>query len=162
MTSPVLPLIVVLGAYSIGRLARGGVPGPDPMPVWLTFLIGLPGVIFPPASVLLVVLYRRLVQGRGLTGPEAKVAPTRGPGAGRYRARLARELAAAEAEAVPAQPSARSRWVLTGALAVHAATLPIWALIGLVVAGTSGGKRSRALGGIVGRVPKIKGFIVLK
>ena len=33
---------VVLG-FAIGGLARWAVPGPDPMPAWLTIFIGLTG-----------------------------------------------------------------------------------------------------------------------
>jgi uncharacterized membrane protein YeaQ/YmgE (transglycosylase-associated protein family) len=72
------------------------VPGPDPLPLWATVALGVAGSLIaglvtwvfaggPPgllsalvAAVVLLVLYRRLVQKRGITGPEAKRAPIRG------------------------------------------------------------------------------------
>ena len=36
-------LSVVLSAFVIGALARFALPGPDPMPFWLTLLLGLGG-----------------------------------------------------------------------------------------------------------------------
>lgn len=104
--------------FLLGAAARWIVPGPDPMPLWLTIAIGLTasavgggiaagifgsthvttsrGHIF--ATLLLeiavatgvVVAYRRLVQHRALTGPEARRFPTRGVGIARMRERLRR------------------------------------------------------------------------
>jgi uncharacterized membrane protein YeaQ/YmgE (transglycosylase-associated protein family) len=87
---------VLLSGFLIGALARWAVPGPDPMPVWLTIVIGLVGsfagggvaaAIFGTkqdsgsifaillgsiiASTLLVIAYRRFVQHRPITGPDA-------------------------------------------------------------------------------------------
>jgi len=96
----VLTLLVMLaiGGLLIGGLARLAVPGPDPMPIWLTIAIGLGGslaggvvayaILGRPGgflfgyagAVLLVILYRRIVQKRGITGPEARARPTRGWG----------------------------------------------------------------------------------
>jgi uncharacterized membrane protein YeaQ/YmgE (transglycosylase-associated protein family) len=96
----VLGLLVglLIGGFLIGALARLAVPGPDPMPVWLTIGIGLGGsllggliayaVLGRPGgflvgyagAVVLVILYRRVVQKRGITGPEARARPTRGWG----------------------------------------------------------------------------------
>jgi uncharacterized membrane protein YeaQ/YmgE (transglycosylase-associated protein family) len=96
----VLGLLVglLIGGFLIGALARLAVPGPDPMPVWLTIGIGLGGsllggliayaVLGRPGgflvgyagAVVLVILYRRVVQKRGITGPEASARPTRGWG----------------------------------------------------------------------------------
>jgi uncharacterized membrane protein YeaQ/YmgE (transglycosylase-associated protein family) len=83
----------------IGALARLAVPGPDPMPVWFTIAVGAAGsiiaglvsqwlfedpnggfVIALLAAIGIVIAYRRFVQGRGITGPSAKRAPTRGVG----------------------------------------------------------------------------------
>ena len=89
---------LAIGGFIIGAVARLAVPGPDPMPVWLTIAIGLAGffvggliayVVFGlsrnfifgyVAAVLLVILYRRVVQKRGITGPEARARPKRGWG----------------------------------------------------------------------------------
>ncbi len=99
--------IMVLG-FVTGGLARLAVPGPDPMPVWLTVGIGLAGswgggaiaaaiwgwnattaVSFVGfiAAVLLVVGYRRVVQKRPITGPDAFKFPERGFGIDRFRQR---------------------------------------------------------------------------
>jgi uncharacterized membrane protein YeaQ/YmgE (transglycosylase-associated protein family) len=93
-----LLLGLLIGGFLIGALARLAVPGPDPMPVWLTIGIGLGGsllggliayaVLGRPGgflvgyagAVVLVILYRRVVQKRGITGPEARARPTRGWG----------------------------------------------------------------------------------
>jgi uncharacterized membrane protein YeaQ/YmgE (transglycosylase-associated protein family) len=101
-------LAVMFAAFVTGALARLAVPGPDPMPAWLTLLIGLVGSIVGGAiavaiagknaywaglggllaSVLLVVAYRRFVQKRPLTGPGALRFPERGFGVSEYRRRL--------------------------------------------------------------------------
>jgi uncharacterized membrane protein YeaQ/YmgE (transglycosylase-associated protein family) len=91
-------LLLILGGFILGALARLGVPGPDPMPFWLTAVIGIGGSILGglvaqlllgrPGSLLLayfgavvlVILYRRFVQGRGITGPAARARPRRGWG----------------------------------------------------------------------------------
>ena len=91
-------MILIVGGFLIGALARLAVPGPDPMPIWLTIAIGICGAILGGlaadlllgkpgslllayiGSVVLVILYRRLVQKRGITGPEARARPTRGWG----------------------------------------------------------------------------------
>jgi uncharacterized membrane protein YeaQ/YmgE (transglycosylase-associated protein family) len=91
-------LLLVVGGFLLGALARLAVPGPDPMPFWLTAAIGIVGSILGGlvanllfgrpgslllayfAAVLLVILYRRFVQKRGITGPEARARPKRGWG----------------------------------------------------------------------------------
>jgi uncharacterized membrane protein YeaQ/YmgE (transglycosylase-associated protein family) len=96
-------IVIAVGGLIIGGLARLAVPGPDPMPVWLTMMIGIGGsliggivsrlflgtaggVVFAVlGAVLLVILYRRVVQGRGITGPAAREAPTSGVGLRRRR-----------------------------------------------------------------------------
>jgi uncharacterized membrane protein YeaQ/YmgE (transglycosylase-associated protein family) len=104
----------VFFGFAIGALARWAVPGPDPMPAWLTIFIGLSGsligggVVFALAgtdtrgdlyfsilasiavAALLVIAYRRFIQGRPVTGPEAQRLPTRGFGIPRLRQRLER------------------------------------------------------------------------
>lgn len=103
-------IALLLSAFVTGALARFAVPGPDPMPAWLTVAIGLGGsligwgivvaAIGPDASwvaiasflaaTALVVLYRRFVQKRPLWGPEAYRFPERGFGVRAYRERLQR------------------------------------------------------------------------
>ena len=96
-------LIMVFGFIS-GGLARLAVPGPDPMPVWLTVAIGLAGSAGGGAiaiaiwgrgtqavglfafigAIVLVVGYRRFIQKRPITGPDALKFPTRGVGIDRF------------------------------------------------------------------------------
>ena len=99
--------IMVMG-FVTGALARLAVPGPDPMPVWLTVGIGLAGswgggaiaaaiwgwgnttavsLIGFIAAILLVTAYRRFVQKRPFSGPEAQKFPERGWGMDRFRQR---------------------------------------------------------------------------
>ena len=84
---------VLASAFVTGALARLAVPGPDPMPIWMTTAIGIGGsliggilsrLIFgTPTSfffaflgaVLLVVLYRKFVQHRPITGPGVRRPP---------------------------------------------------------------------------------------
>lgn len=96
-------------AFVTGALARFALPGPDPMPPWLTIAIGFLGTLAGSAIVLgiwgrhaaswaglasffvavgLVVLYRRFVQKRPLWGKEAYRFPERGFGVDQYRERL--------------------------------------------------------------------------
>jgi uncharacterized membrane protein YeaQ/YmgE (transglycosylase-associated protein family) len=103
-------IAVLISAFVTGGLARFAVPGPDPMPAWLTVAIGLAGsligwgivaaAIGPDpawtgivgflAAVALVIAYRRLVQKRAVWGPEAYRFPQRGFGVDAYRERLTR------------------------------------------------------------------------
>jgi uncharacterized membrane protein YeaQ/YmgE (transglycosylase-associated protein family) len=87
----------------VGTLARLAIPGPDPMPWWLTLGVGLVGAFLGGgigyalggvlgyvlgaviAASLLIVGYRRVVQRRGITGPDAQRPPTRGFGIRRRR-----------------------------------------------------------------------------
>jgi uncharacterized membrane protein YeaQ/YmgE (transglycosylase-associated protein family) len=93
VVSAILGLII--GGALIGALARLAVPGPDPMPIWLTIVIGAVGanvggaigfallgaygVFFGALTVaiLLVIAYRRFVQHRPITGPAARLPPKR-------------------------------------------------------------------------------------
>jgi uncharacterized membrane protein YeaQ/YmgE (transglycosylase-associated protein family) len=100
-------LLVLFFGFITGSLARLAVPGPDPMPVWLTVAIGLAGSVAGGAiaigiwgkgtqaiglfsflgAVLLVVAYRRFVQKRPLTGPDALKFPDKGFGIDRFQER---------------------------------------------------------------------------
>ena len=91
---------VLISGFIIGGLARWAVPGPDPMPVWMTILLGVLGsaiggsiaaalfgtsvdsgtafsaLLFSIlAASLLVIAYRRYVQHRPITGPDAYRSP---------------------------------------------------------------------------------------
>ena len=98
-------------AFVTGALARFALPGPDPMPPWLTVAIGLAGTAIGTGLVLgiggrgaaswsalasfgvavvLVVIYRRFVQRRPLWGKGAYRFPERGFGVEQYRERLKR------------------------------------------------------------------------
>jgi len=98
-------ILVMFFGFITGGLARLAVPGPDPMPVWLTVAIGLVGSAAGGAiaiaiwgrgtqaigllsflgAVLLVVAYRRFVQKRPLTGPDALKFPERGIGIDKFQ-----------------------------------------------------------------------------
>jgi len=98
-------------AFITGALARFALPGPDPMPPWLTIAIGFvgfaagSGIVFAIGgrkaaswsglasffvAVALVVIYRRFVQKRPLWGKDAYRFPERGFGVEQYRERLKR------------------------------------------------------------------------
>jgi uncharacterized membrane protein YeaQ/YmgE (transglycosylase-associated protein family) len=103
-------IAIMLSGFVTGALARFAVPGPDPMPAWLTVSIGLVGSLVGlgvdtatnghqtvaasfsafGAAVLLVIGYRLLVQKRPIWGPEALRFPRRGIGVRAYRERLER------------------------------------------------------------------------
>ncbi len=78
-------IAIMLAGFITGALARLAVPGPDPMPIWLTIAIGLAGswggggiaaaiwgwnsttgvsIFGFIAAILLVIAYRRFYQGR--------------------------------------------------------------------------------------------------
>ena len=107
MVGAVLGAILI--AFITGALARFALPGPDPMPPWLTIAIGLGGSAIGygivlgiggrdsaswsglasfAAAVGLVVIYRRFVQKRPLWGKDAYRFPERGFGVEQYRERL--------------------------------------------------------------------------
>jgi uncharacterized membrane protein YeaQ/YmgE (transglycosylase-associated protein family) len=104
-------IAIMVAGFITGGLARLAVPGPDPMPIWLTIAIGLAGswgggaiaaliwgwngtygvsIFGFVAAILLVIAYRRFYQGRPLTGPDAMKFPERGIGLERFRQRRAR------------------------------------------------------------------------
>ena len=91
MDALVFLLLVALSGFIVGGLARLAVPGPDPMPLWRTIALGILGSLLGGliagllgvggsggvfllslvGAVLLLILYRRVFQGRGITGPGA-------------------------------------------------------------------------------------------
>jgi uncharacterized membrane protein YeaQ/YmgE (transglycosylase-associated protein family) len=100
---------ILISGFIIGALARWAVPGPDPMTVPLTILLGMlgafigggiAGAIFGAeqdsgsifailigsiaASTVLLVGYRRWVQHRPITGPDAYRPPKRRAGTGLF------------------------------------------------------------------------------
>jgi len=99
---------VIVTAFITGALARLALPGPDPMPIWLTVAIGLVGTLIGAtiafvivgrdpawisiggflATVVLVGLYRHFIQKRPIFGREAYRFPERGVGVEQYRERL--------------------------------------------------------------------------
>ena len=85
-------VFIVLTGLVIGALGRLAVPGKDPMPIWLTILVGLVGafaggaiaialgfggggilVISVFVATLIVIAYRRIVQKRTVTGPGSRL-----------------------------------------------------------------------------------------
>ena len=80
-------IAILIWGFIIGGLARFAIPGPDPMPIWMTTAIGIGGSLIggivsrllfgTPTSfffaflgaVLLVALYRRYVQHRPIWEP---------------------------------------------------------------------------------------------
>jgi len=101
---------ILLSAFVTGALARLAVPGPDPMPIWLTVAIGLAGALGGGGiayaagardaasisfagfgvAIILVIAYRRFVQHRPVWGRDAYRFPQRGVGVDSYRERLHR------------------------------------------------------------------------
>ena len=95
---------ILVSALIVGALARFAVPGPDPLPIWQTILLGFAGSLLGGlvagllglvdnddlvdpgeamatfvcsllGAVVLLIAYRRFVQGRGITGPDAQNPP---------------------------------------------------------------------------------------
>ena len=83
--------ILVVGLV-VGALGRLAVPGRDPMPIWMTILLGIVGsivggivavavglgvggvfVLSVLAATLIVIAYRKLVQKRAITGPGSRL-----------------------------------------------------------------------------------------
>ena len=80
-------IALILTGLIVGALARLALPGPDPMSIWMTIVLGLAGslvgglvahpflgtrgglVFAVLGAMLLLYLHRRFVQHRGLTGP---------------------------------------------------------------------------------------------
>lgn len=99
MLNAILSLLV--SGLIIGALARFALPGKDPLPIWQTILLGIAGSIVGgivaallglidgddtlsageatssfvaslAGAMLLLYLYRRFVQKRPITGPDAR------------------------------------------------------------------------------------------
>jgi uncharacterized membrane protein YeaQ/YmgE (transglycosylase-associated protein family) len=103
-------LAILVSGLVTGGLARLAIPGPDPMPIWLTVAIGLVGSITGAVigkaisndngfvisflsfgvAIALVAAYRRFVQKRPVFGPGALAFPERGLGVDQTRERLQR------------------------------------------------------------------------
>lgn len=104
-------VVALIYAFITGALARFALPGPDPMPAWLTIAIGLGGGVIGTGIVFLiegrhtkdtswvgiasflsavglVVLYRHFVQKRPLWGKDAYRFPERGVGVEHRREQL--------------------------------------------------------------------------
>ena len=101
-------LAIVVSGFITGGLARFALPGPDPMPIWLTLAIGLTGSIAGAVvgralfgesgyavsflsfgvAMGLVAAYRRFVQKRPILGAGAYAFPERGVGVEQQRERL--------------------------------------------------------------------------
>jgi len=101
-------IAILASGFITGALARLAIPGPDPMPVWLTLAIGLAGSIVGAVlgkaiagnngyvvsflafgvAILLVAAYRHFVQRRPIFGPGALAFPERGLGVPETRERL--------------------------------------------------------------------------
>jgi len=134
-------LLLLVSGFVFGALARWAVPGPDPMPVWLTILVGLGGSAIGGGitaavlhanedvsrsdyftielasilvSILLVVAYRHFVQRRAILGPEAMKPPTRGFGiGGPRRARPSFTQAMQKAQLLKSLDELRAHGLLT-------------------------------------------------
>ena len=103
-------IAILLSGFVTGGLARLALPGPDPMPLWLTIAIGLAGSIAGAVigdavsngngyvvsflslgvAIALVAAYRHFVQRRPILGPGAMQFPERGIGVEQYRSRLSK------------------------------------------------------------------------
>jgi uncharacterized membrane protein YeaQ/YmgE (transglycosylase-associated protein family) len=85
-------IAILLTGLVVGALGRLAVPGRDPMPLWLTVLIGIVGsfvggvvaiaigfgiggvfVLSVLAATVIVIAYRRIVQKRTVTGPGSEL-----------------------------------------------------------------------------------------
>jgi uncharacterized membrane protein YeaQ/YmgE (transglycosylase-associated protein family) len=101
-------LAILVSGFVTGGLARLAIPGPDPMPIWLTIAIGLVGSIVGAVvgkaishdngyvisflsfgvAIALVAAYRHYVQKRPIVGPGALAFPERGLGVAEQRKKL--------------------------------------------------------------------------
>jgi uncharacterized membrane protein YeaQ/YmgE (transglycosylase-associated protein family) len=92
---------IVLSGLLVGALARFAVPGKDPLPIWQTILLGIAGSLVGGVvaallgvvdndelvepgeamasflfslggAIVLLILYRKFVQDRPITGPDAR------------------------------------------------------------------------------------------
>ena len=96
-------MALLVSGLVIGSIARFAVPGPDPLPIWKTIALGIAGsfvggLVFGVAGLMpedasqaggayfvaavagataVLLLHRRFVQKRPITGPDAKLRPGR-------------------------------------------------------------------------------------
>lgn len=88
-------ILLFVGGLIVGALARLALPGPDPMSIPMTALLGIAGSLVGGlvarifigygggflfaflGALLLLYLHRRFVQHRPLTGPGARGLPPR-------------------------------------------------------------------------------------
>ena len=93
MSLIVFLIILAVGGLIVGALARLAVPGPDPMGIGGTILLGIGGsfiggiiarvtigtyggfVFALVGAIILLILYRKFVQHRPLTGPGSRLPP---------------------------------------------------------------------------------------
>lgn len=86
---------LIISGLVIGGLARLALPGPDPIGIFRTILLGIAGsfvggfigyaifgrpggfILSVLAATALLAVYRKYVQGRPLTGPGARRLPRR-------------------------------------------------------------------------------------
>jgi uncharacterized membrane protein YeaQ/YmgE (transglycosylase-associated protein family) len=135
-------IAALASAFVTGALARFAVPGPDPMPAWLTVVIGLGGTVVGGgivlltigqnaswvgiasfmASIALVVIYRRFIQQRPLWGPDAYRFPKKGFGVEQYRERLQRAGIDPDQVMSPFNPTAAANMQPGSGAAAPAAT----------------------------------------
>ena len=87
-------IVLILSSLLVGAIARWAVPGPDPMGIGGTILLGFVGsllggllsyfllahwggILFSiVGAVVVLILYRKFVQHRPITGPGAHRPPT--------------------------------------------------------------------------------------
>jgi uncharacterized membrane protein YeaQ/YmgE (transglycosylase-associated protein family) len=87
-------IVLIVGGLIVGALARLAVPGPDPMSIPATIALGIGGSFIGGiiariligsyggllfafiGAVILLILYRKYVQHRPLTGPGAQRPPS--------------------------------------------------------------------------------------
>jgi uncharacterized membrane protein YeaQ/YmgE (transglycosylase-associated protein family) len=135
-------IAALASAFITGALARFAVPGPDPMPAWLTVVIGLGGTVIGGgivlltvgqnaswvgiasfmASIALVIVYRRFIQQRPLWGPDAYRFPKKGFGVEQYRERLQRAGIDPDQVMSPFNPAGASNAQSGGAAAATVAS----------------------------------------
>jgi uncharacterized membrane protein YeaQ/YmgE (transglycosylase-associated protein family) len=91
----ILIIGLIISGLVVGGLARLALPGPDPIGIFRTILLGIAGsfiggfigyaifgrpggfILSVLAATILLALYRRYVQHRPLTGPNARRLPPR-------------------------------------------------------------------------------------
>ena len=128
-----LVLSAILTGLFTGMIARLALPGPDPMPIWLTTTIGLVGTVVGGgiavgivgrdpswvmvggliASIVIIALYRHFVQRRPIWGKDAYRFPERGVGVPEYRERLQRAGIDPDSLGSPFQPPVAAQPVAT-------------------------------------------------